>query len=46
MLWQILDRKNGEIEEMKSLYRAKQKESEEVIRKLEKKSEKRVRLQG
>uniref|UniRef100_A0A7N8XIG0 Centrosomal protein 112 n=1 Tax=Mastacembelus armatus TaxID=205130 RepID=A0A7N8XIG0_9TELE len=33
----ILDRKNGEIEEMKSMYRAKQKESEEVIRKLEKK---------
>ncbi len=35
----ILDRKNGEIEEMKSLYRAKQKESEEMIRKLEKKGE-------
>ncbi|KAM7386838.1 hypothetical protein PAMA_009460 [Pampus argenteus] len=33
----ILDRKNGEIEEMKSLYRAKQKESEEMIRKLESK---------
>uniref|UniRef100_A0A3B4YPC4 Centrosomal protein 112 n=1 Tax=Seriola lalandi dorsalis TaxID=1841481 RepID=A0A3B4YPC4_SERLL len=33
----ILDRKNGEIEEMKSMYRAKQKESEEMIRKLEKK---------
>nr|XP_019957444.1 PREDICTED: centrosomal protein of 112 kDa isoform X1 [Paralichthys olivaceus]XP_019957445.1 PREDICTED: centrosomal protein of 112 kDa isoform X1 [Paralichthys olivaceus] len=33
----ILDRKNGEIEEMKSLYRAKQKESEEMIHKLEKK---------
>uniref|UniRef100_A0A8C6PLQ9 Centrosomal protein 112 n=1 Tax=Nothobranchius furzeri TaxID=105023 RepID=A0A8C6PLQ9_NOTFU len=33
----ILDRKNGEIDEMKSLYRAKQKESEEMIRKLEKK---------
>lgn len=46
MSLQILDRKNGEIEEMKSLYRAKQKESEEVIRKLEKKGEKRVRLQG
>ncbi|XP_076020693.1 centrosomal protein of 112 kDa [Genypterus blacodes] len=33
----ILDRKNGEIEETKSVYRAKQKESEEMIRKLEKK---------
>uniref|UniRef100_A0A3Q1FMS0 Centrosomal protein 112 n=1 Tax=Acanthochromis polyacanthus TaxID=80966 RepID=A0A3Q1FMS0_9TELE len=33
----ILDRKNGEIEEVKSLYRAKQKESDEMIRKLEKK---------
>ncbi|XP_071372329.1 centrosomal protein of 112 kDa isoform X2 [Centroberyx affinis] len=33
----ILDRKNGEIEELKSMYRAKQKESEETIRKLEKK---------
>ncbi|XP_070779456.1 centrosomal protein of 112 kDa [Enoplosus armatus] len=33
----ILDRKNGEIEEMKSAYRAKQKDSEEMIRKLEKK---------
>ncbi|XP_034449672.1 centrosomal protein of 112 kDa isoform X2 [Hippoglossus hippoglossus] len=33
----ILNRKNGEIEEMKSLYRAKQKESEEMIHKLEKK---------
>ncbi|XP_068575184.1 centrosomal protein of 112 kDa [Cebidichthys violaceus] len=31
----ILDRKNGEIEETKSIYRAKQKESEEMIRKLE-----------
>ncbi|XP_054463381.1 centrosomal protein of 112 kDa isoform X2 [Anoplopoma fimbria] len=31
----ILDRKNGEIEETKSVYRAKQKESEEMIRKLE-----------
>lgn len=46
MSLQILDRKNGEIDEMKSLYRAKQKESEEVIRKLERKGEKRVRLQG
>ncbi|GLD66148.1 centrosomal protein of 112 kDa-like protein, partial [Lates japonicus] len=34
----ILDRKNGEIEEMKGMYRAKQKESEEMIRKLEKKA--------
>ncbi|XP_029293387.1 centrosomal protein of 112 kDa isoform X3 [Cottoperca gobio] len=33
----ILDRKNGEIEEMKSTYRAKQRESEEMVRKLEKK---------
>ncbi|XP_041672866.1 centrosomal protein of 112 kDa [Cheilinus undulatus] len=33
----ILDRKNGEIEEMKSMYRVKQRESEELIRKLEKK---------
>ncbi|XP_049924583.1 centrosomal protein of 112 kDa isoform X2 [Epinephelus moara] len=33
----ILDRKNGEIEEMKSMYRAKQKESEEMIHKLERK---------
>lgn len=36
---QILDRKNGEIEEMKSMYRAKQKDSEEMIRRLEKKGE-------
>ncbi|XP_060882474.1 centrosomal protein of 112 kDa isoform X5 [Labrus mixtus] len=33
----ILDRKNGEIEEMKSMYRVKQRESEELIHKLEKK---------
>ncbi|XP_041851808.1 centrosomal protein of 112 kDa isoform X2 [Melanotaenia boesemani] len=33
----ILDRKNRETEKIKSLYRAKQKESEEMIRKLEKK---------
>ncbi|XP_038163724.1 centrosomal protein of 112 kDa isoform X1 [Cyprinodon tularosa] len=33
----ILDRKNHEIEEIKSVYRAKQKESEEMIRSLEKK---------
>lgn len=36
---QILDRKNGEIEELKSTYRAKQKELEEMVRKLEKKGE-------
>lgn len=36
---EILDRKNGEIEETKSLHRAKQKESEETIRKLERKGE-------
>ena len=36
---QILDRKNGEIEELKASYRAKQKGSEETIRKLEKKGE-------
>uniref|UniRef100_A0A8C4F4S9 Centrosomal protein 112 n=1 Tax=Dicentrarchus labrax TaxID=13489 RepID=A0A8C4F4S9_DICLA len=35
----ILDRKNGEIEEMKTMYRAKQKESEELIHKLEKKAQ-------
>ncbi|XP_056870720.1 centrosomal protein of 112 kDa isoform X7 [Takifugu flavidus] len=34
---EILDRKNSEIEEIKGTYRAKQKESEEVILKLEKK---------
>ncbi|KAL0993146.1 hypothetical protein UPYG_G00103830 [Umbra pygmaea] len=39
----ILDRKNGEIEELKSVYRAKQKESEESIRKLEKKVQSTVR---
>ncbi|XP_054891617.1 centrosomal protein of 112 kDa isoform X2 [Poeciliopsis prolifica] len=33
----ILDRKNLEIEEIKSVYRVKQKESEEMSRKLEKK---------
>ncbi|XP_067332394.1 centrosomal protein of 112 kDa isoform X2 [Channa argus] len=33
----ILDRKNGEIDEIKNMYWAKQKESEEMIRKLEKK---------
>ncbi|KAM4717698.1 centrosomal protein of 112 kDa isoform 4-T4 [Anableps anableps] len=33
----ILERKNREIEEIKSVYRAKQKESEEMSRKLEKK---------
>ncbi|XP_030235622.1 centrosomal protein of 112 kDa isoform X2 [Gadus morhua] len=35
----ILDRKNGEIEELKTSYRAKQKGSEEMIHKLEKKVE-------
>uniref|UniRef100_A0AAR2JU97 DUF4485 domain-containing protein n=1 Tax=Pygocentrus nattereri TaxID=42514 RepID=A0AAR2JU97_PYGNA len=33
----ILDRKNGEIEELKSVHRAKQKEAEEAVRTLEKK---------
>ncbi|XP_069808161.1 centrosomal protein of 112 kDa isoform X2 [Dendropsophus ebraccatus] len=33
----ILERKNNEIEEMKSLYRIKQTEAEETVRKLEKK---------
>uniref|UniRef100_A0A8C6TIN7 Centrosomal protein 112 n=1 Tax=Neogobius melanostomus TaxID=47308 RepID=A0A8C6TIN7_9GOBI len=33
----ILTRKNGEIEELKSMYRAKQKQSEEMILKLERK---------
>ncbi|XP_029913789.1 centrosomal protein of 112 kDa isoform X2 [Myripristis murdjan] len=33
----ILDRKNGEIEELKSMHRSKQKASEETIHKLEKK---------
>eukprot|EP00079_Xenopus_tropicalis_P032473 XP_017946244.1 PREDICTED: uncharacterized protein LOC101734395 isoform X1 [Xenopus tropicalis] len=33
----ILDRKNSETEELKELYRTKQAESEETIRKLEKK---------
>ncbi|MGH0143745.1 UNVERIFIED_CONTAM: hypothetical protein FKN15_044773 [Acipenser sinensis] len=39
----ILDRKNNEIEELKNLYRTKQKESEEAIRKLEKKVQSLVR---
>nr|XP_015211696.1 PREDICTED: centrosomal protein of 112 kDa isoform X2 [Lepisosteus oculatus] len=39
----ILDRKNNEIEELKTLYRNKQKESEETIRKLEKKVQSLVR---
>lgn len=38
-LSQILERKNGEIEETKNLYRSKQKESEEAIHKLERKGE-------
>ncbi|XP_048846753.1 centrosomal protein of 112 kDa isoform X3 [Brienomyrus brachyistius] len=33
----ILDRKNGEIEELKTMYRSKLKDSEETIHKLEKK---------
>ncbi|KAG8450164.1 hypothetical protein GDO86_002699, partial [Hymenochirus boettgeri] len=33
----ILDRKNNEIEELKTLYETKQNDSEETIRKLEKK---------
>ncbi|KAM3920836.1 centrosomal protein of 112 kDa [Leptodactylus fuscus] len=33
----ILERKNNELEEMKSLYRTKQNDSEETVRKLEKK---------
>uniref|UniRef100_A0A8C3X951 Centrosomal protein 112 n=1 Tax=Catagonus wagneri TaxID=51154 RepID=A0A8C3X951_9CETA len=33
----ILERKNNEIEEMKTLYKKKQNETEEIIRKLEKK---------
>ncbi|XP_077316789.1 centrosomal protein of 112 kDa isoform X2 [Lithobates pipiens] len=39
----ILDRKNNETEELKSLYRNKQSESEETIRKLEKKVQTLVR---
>lgn len=36
---QILERKNNEIEELKTLYKKKQSETEETIRKLEKKGE-------
>lgn len=36
---QILDRKNDEIEALKSLYKNKQNEAEETIRKLEKKGD-------
>ena len=36
---QILERKNNEIEEMKTLYKKKQNEMEETIRKLEKKGD-------
>lgn len=36
---QILDRKNDEIEVLKSTYIKKQKESEDMIRKLEKKGD-------
>lgn len=36
---QILERKNNEIEELKILYKKKQNETDEIIRKLEKKGE-------
>lgn len=36
---QILERKNNEIEELKILYKKKQSETEETIRKLEKKGD-------
>ena len=36
---QILDRKNWEIEELKTMHRVKQKESEDNIRKMERKGE-------
>lgn len=36
---QILERKNNEIEELKTLYRKKQNEMEETIRKLETKGD-------
>ncbi|XP_030045351.1 centrosomal protein of 112 kDa [Microcaecilia unicolor] len=39
----ILDRKNNEIEELKTMHRSKQNESEEIIRKLEKKVQTLVR---
>ncbi|XP_062886701.1 centrosomal protein of 112 kDa isoform X4 [Mobula hypostoma] len=39
----ILDRKNNEIEELKALYRNKQKESEEISKKLEKRVQTLVR---
>ncbi|XP_064171281.1 centrosomal protein of 112 kDa isoform X2 [Anguilla rostrata] len=39
----ILDRKNGEIEELKAMYRTKQKNSDETVRKLEKKVQSLVR---
>ncbi|KAJ8345413.1 hypothetical protein SKAU_G00296060 [Synaphobranchus kaupii] len=39
----ILDRKNGEIEELKAMYRTKQKDSDETIRKQEKKVQSLVR---
>ncbi|KAL4657916.1 centrosomal protein of 112 kDa isoform X1 [Arapaima gigas] len=39
----ILDRKNGEIEQLKTMYRKKQKDSEENIHKLEKKVQSLVR---
>lgn len=39
LCWQILDRKNAEIEEVKSHYRQKAKEMEECVAKLDKKGE-------
>lgn len=39
MFSQIWDRKNGELDELKSVYRGKQKEADETIQKLEKRGE-------
>lgn len=39
ILLQILDRKNNEIEVLKTLYKTKQCESEETIRRLDKKGD-------
>lgn len=36
---QILERKNSEIDELKTLYKTKQNEMEETVRKLEKKGD-------
>ena len=38
LIFQILDRKNAEIEDVKTQYRAKAKEMEDTVNKLEKKS--------